>query len=121
MTTRPAQHIDNLRRWRNRDRDLSLRFLEKQVRTQYGRPARQLGQLVPHWEELLPDELLPHTRLESLSRGVLHVTVSDASKHYELDRLLRGGLMHELQQAAGGANLRRVKVQVGQVQDNPSR
>ena len=114
--SRLPKHLENLRRWRNHDRDLSLGFLEKQVRTEYGRAAKQLGKVVPHWERLVPAALLPHTRLDGLSRGVLRVTVSDASKHYELDRLLRGGLTRELQQAAGGANLRRVKVQVGPIE-----
>jgi len=115
----PEKQLDNLRRWRNRDRDLSLGFLEKQVRSQYGRPAKQLGALVPHWESLVPAALLPRTRLESLSRGTLRVTVADASTNYELDRLLREGLLAKLQKASSGATLRRVRLQVGKVETQP--
>jgi hypothetical protein len=110
MEPGPDHHLKRLRQWRNRaDPDLSLSFLEKQFQREVARPHRQLARLVPLWEQKVPAHLLPETRLESFSHGVLRVAVRTSAALYELDRLLRGGLERELVHEARGSGLRRVR------------
>lgn len=111
--------LDRLRERRNRPAaDLSLGFMKAQFQRDVARPFKQLEGLAELWRELVPGELLEHTRLESLSRGVLRVMVADASRMYELDRLLRESLTRELTvqyRGRGGKPLRRVKLSIGRI------
>ena len=114
-----AARLERLRGYRNRSLpDLSLSFLEPQFQREVARPFKQLEGLAELWPTLVPPDLLDHTRLESLSRGVLRVIVSDAARMYQLDRLLREGLTRQLTvqyHARGGKPLRRVKLSIGRV------
>jgi len=109
------ERLQRLRGWRNKERDLSLGFLKKKVQRDFGRPVKQLMAIVPVWERCIPAELLEHTRLESLNRGVLKVTVSDSTKLFMLDRLLREGLQAQLQRELGAGVVRKVDLRVGKV------
>mgnify|MGYP006294451309 CR=1 FL=1 len=105
--------LEQLRKWRNRPQpDLSLGFLKKQFKREVEKPYKQLGDLAALWDELVPERLSKHTRLDGLNRGVLHVSV-DASVHlYELSQLLRSGLERQLIQQHRGPAFRRVKLTV---------
>lgn len=118
MKPEPARHhFEDLRRHRTRpDPDLSLGFMKKQFEREIARPARQLAAMVELWNELVPETLREATRLESLSRGVLHVTVSSSVTLYELDALLRSGLERELVRRHRGPAFRRVKLRVGPIE-----
>lgn len=119
MPTDPYQsHLDGLRERRNRkDPDLSLAFLAGQFKREVQKPFEQLGKLTEIWGELVPPELASHTRLEGLSRGVLRVSVDSSGRLYELDRLLRGGVLDELVTRHKGKALRRVELKVAGHQD----
>lgn len=110
----PAQeHLERLRTNRSLPNpDLSLGFLAEQFKREVAKPYKQLGDLAVLWAELLPASLVERSRLVGLSRGVLHVEVDHAAAHYELDRLLRGGLQKRLIQAHKGGALRKVQVKV---------
>ncbi len=110
-----SKQIDRLRRWRNyKGKDTTLKFLTEHVRKTYARPNTQLGRVAELWPRLVPPRLLGQTALVGLTRGVLTVRVSDSAVHYELDRLLRGGLEQQLKtQCKPG--LHRIRVQVGPV------
>jgi len=115
MARRDAEHwtFDDLRQSRGLPSpDLSLGFLRQQFERQIEKPARQLGDLGEVWRELVPGDLVEQTRLESLSRGVLKVAARSAGAHYELDRLLRGGLQRQIIAAHRGPAFRRVQVRV---------
>lgn len=114
MAKDPYQsHLDGLRDRRNRkDPDLSLGFLTGQFKREVQKPYEQLGKLTEIWGELVPPELAVHTRLEGLSRGVLRVSVDSSGRLYELDRLLRGGVLNELITRHKGKALRRVDLKV---------
>ncbi|MEX0654511.1 MAG: DUF721 domain-containing protein [Phycisphaeraceae bacterium] len=108
-----GQRLDRLRASRNRpDPDLSLGFLQKQFQRDVARPHKQLAQLVELWAQLVPADLAQHTRLESLSRGVLRVAVDSSSHLYELDHLLRAGLERDLVRQHTGPAFRRIKLQL---------
>lgn len=53
--------------------------------------ARRVGGLGGMWAALCPAELLPHTTLVSLSRGVLTVRCDDASAKYQVHQWLKEG------------------------------
>lgn len=89
---------------------MSLGFLAKQFKREVARPHKQLADLVDLWAQMVPPELVGHTRLLGLARGVLRVAVDSSARLYELDRLLRGGLERELITRHKGAALHRVKL-----------
>ncbi|NBC10855.1 MAG: DUF721 domain-containing protein [Planctomycetes bacterium] len=110
------EQMERLRAWRARpQRDVTLGFLRDTFKREVEKPFKQLEGLTELWAELVPEQLAAHTRLESLSRGVLRVVVDSAGRHYELDRLLREGLQRELTRRHKGAALRQVKVRVGKI------
>jgi predicted nucleic acid-binding Zn ribbon protein len=105
--------LDNLKRYRGRkERDMSLHFMSKDFKQQVERPFKQLQTIVPLWEELVPVQLADHTRLESLSRGTLRVSVDSSARLYELDQLLRGGLQRELITRHKGPAFRKIQLKV---------
>ncbi len=66
------------------------------------------------WENVVPADLSPHTRITALRGGVAHVTVDNSATAYELDRRLREGLEQQMRRAFG-KTLVRVKISVGVV------
>nr|MBX2850115.1 DUF721 domain-containing protein [Phycisphaeraceae bacterium] len=98
MASDPAQeHLDRLRKDRSLPkRDLSLGFLTEQFKRDVAKPYRQLGDLAELWAELVPAHLIERSRLFGLSLGVLHVEVDKPAAHFEIDRLLSGGLQKQL-------------------------
>ncbi|MCX5658938.1 MAG: DciA family protein [Planctomycetota bacterium] len=105
--------LGRLRQWRNRpERDVSMRFLATYFKQEVERPHKQLGALGDVWRSLVPADMVGHTRLESLARGILRVTVDSSSRLYQLDRLLRAGLEQQIIQAHRGPSFRRIQLRV---------
>ena len=90
-------------------RELSIAAILTATRKQATDVHRRLGELIELWEELVPQEIAAHTTLAALKGGVLHVTVDSSSIAYELDRLLREGLVITLRRRYR-STLTRVKV-----------
>jgi hypothetical protein len=112
-------HLQRLRQWRNKpERDLGLGFLKKYVKQEIEKPYKQLGALVKLWGELVPAELVAHTRLEGVGRGVLRVAVDSSAHLFELDRLLRGGLEQRLITEHKGPAFRRVQLRVAGIESS---
>ena len=103
--------------WQQRQIDDGIKPLAVPVamllKHQLGKKVRQLHELAEIWDELVPDQIAEHTALESLNQGVLTVMADTAAHRFQLESLLRGGLMRMLQQRLG-SSLRRVKVIPGQ-------
>lgn len=115
-----SDYLNRLRQWRTRpDRDVSLGFLKDQFKREVEKPYKQLHAIAEIWEELVPESLAAHVRLESLSRGILRVAVDSSPARYELDRLLRGGMEQELIVRFKGPAFRSVKVRVASFEDKP--
>jgi len=105
-----TREIERLRRHRGwRERDLSISGVVTDTLRTSTALQRQLGALIELWQLRVPDHLVRRTRLSGLRGGVLHVTADSAAVAFELDRLLRQGLLTELRQAYRGT-LSRVKV-----------
>ena len=110
------RRLERLRGYRVRQEpDRSMAFLEKDFKQQVEKPFKQLGDLTELWGQLVPEHLARQSRLESLSRGVLRVSVSSSAHLFELDGLLRQGLTQRLISAHKGSAFRRVQLRVGRV------
>ena len=75
--------------------------------------VRQLGQLAEIWDEVVPEEIAEHTALESFSREVMTVMVDSAAHRFQLQTLLRGGLMKIIQKQFSGA-IQKIRLIPGQ-------
>jgi hypothetical protein len=78
-----------------------------------GRRVKQLSELAVLWDEVIPDNLRRHTALESFRQGVLTVMVDSASHRFELQTLLRGGVLQAVRERFRGA-LNRIRLIPGQ-------
>lgn len=78
-----------------------------------GKRVRQIGKLSEIWDECLPRSIRDHTALESLNRGTLTVLVDSAAHRYQLQTLLTGGVMKEIQSRYSGP-LNRIRLKPGQ-------
>jgi len=83
------------------------------VKHQLERRVHQLQPLAAAWDEVVPDAIAEHTALEGFSRGVLTVMVDTAAHRFQLENLLRGGLLGMLRQRFAGV-LQKVRVVPGQ-------
>ena len=83
------------------------------MKRQLGRRVKQLGELSTIWDEVIPDELRQHTALEGYHRGVLTVMVDSASHRFQLQTLLRGGILTAVRERFRGA-LNKIRLVPGQ-------
>ena len=65
----------------------------------------------------MPQGMREHAVLQRFERGCLTVLVNDAGCQYELDLLLKEGLLLELQTRCPGVNLSRVTVRRGRLNE----
>jgi predicted nucleic acid-binding Zn ribbon protein len=111
-----ARQLEKLRQLRCKPLpDLSIARLVGSTADHARRTQKKLGELIALWEEIVPAEVAAHTSVTGLRAGVLHVVVDSSSAAYDLDRLLRGGVLDVLRKRFRGS-LVRVKTRVG----NPS-
>ena len=114
-----AEHLENLRAWRNRKRpDLTLAFLNKYVAKKYTQPLKQLGPFTEFWQKALPPQLHQRTAIVALNHGLLTIHVADSPTLYQIDRLLRAGLEHTLKTQSKAA-ITKIKLKIGDVQTKP--
>ena len=90
-------------------RDLSLQRDMDAALADITRLRRNVSFIAGAWQETVPAALYPRTRLTSLIRGQLTVTVPDAATRFELDRFLRAGGFAALSRASN-ANLTKVRI-----------
>jgi hypothetical protein len=111
-----ALMIERLRKQRVRGpREESLSEFMSITGAETRRTQAKLGRLIALWQDLVPRELVDHTALTGFRGGVLHVLADSAAVSFQLDRLLRCGLMDELRQRFNGT-LTRVRVRVGRME-----
>lgn len=59
--------------------------------------VRQLSSLAAVWDEMVPQAIRDHTALEGFQAGVLTVIVDSSSHRFQLQTILAGGLLREIQ------------------------
>ena len=107
-----GEQLGRLQDWRNRrPRAADLKFVQRVFQRDIERPFKQLGDLATIWRQTVPPRLVERTALARLTRGTLHVTVTDSATAYELDRALRAGLQRKIRGQFKG-NLRQIRLKV---------
>jgi hypothetical protein len=104
-----VNELEELRRLRgNRSRDISIASTIAATASAAASTHKKLGELIEIWERHVPANIANRTTLLGIRAGVLNVSVDSSSTAFELDRLLRSGLLNELRREYRGT-LSRVK------------
>lgn len=103
--------------WQNRQRRSRIAALGQPLthlmKNQLARRVRQVGQLSVAWDECVPDSIREHTALLGFRVGTLTVAVDSAAHRYQLQALLRNGLLDALGERFGAGALTRVRLVPG--------
>ena len=83
------------------------------IKHKLAKRVRQVSKLAAIWDHVVPKEIGEHTALESFQKGMLTVIVDSASHRFQLQTLLTGGLMREIQ-ARFPAALNKIRLVPGQ-------
>ena len=105
-----AAELERLRKWRSRkDRDTSITSAIQSMRKGLRKGNRQSTSLLEAWDEFVPSHLAAQATIVSIRGGVLEVVTDGAAVAYKLNRLIRGGLLRELQNKTKGT-LKKIRV-----------
>ena len=116
----PMAQLQQLRKWRaSRDRDISIGTSILDLRRSLKKSNKQLSQLLDAWDEVVPTYLSQHSHPVSLCRGVLEISADGAPTAFQLKRLIRAGLLRELQLRCSGT-LKQIHVRAEQMNRNPT-
>ena len=96
--------------------DAMIAFFKQSVEKRH----TKLGKIAECWSALVPETLIAHSALESLTRGTLTVLVDTASHLYELKQLLLAGLQEQLFLACKSTGLRKTTLKPGRWYDASS-
>jgi len=103
--------------WRNRQRKVSTHplkegvqfFLKKVVYPRH----KKMSAVARAWTELLPAELREHSWLAGVQKGQLRVLVDSAPHLYELNLLVKGGLLNQLRDLCPNVSLSAIRLERG--------
>lgn len=106
--------LEQLRKWRARhDKDISVGATIQELRRNLKKSSKQLTQLIEAWDELVPSHIHQSANPISFQSGVLEVYADGSPTAYQLNRIIRAGLLRELQQRCSGT-LKQIRVRVVQ-------
>ena len=104
--------IEQLQKWRSRRKknlrvDLEMQSLCRSLK----KTNKHLEQIRETWNDLLPKQLLQVEIPIAFRAGVLEISVDGSPTAYQLNRLIRSGLLRQLQKKCSGS-LRQIKVNI---------
>ena len=100
MPTMSINHLEQLKEWRGpRDRPSIYRGAVDRIQREARRTNRHLGDFIEHWQSMLPPDVARHTSVDSIRGGTIHVRVANSAAAFEVDRLLREGVLAKLRRA----------------------
>lgn len=106
--------MEQLRKWRSRrKKDVSIDSMMRVVCRSLRKTNKQLVQIQEAWQEFVPQRLHQVAVPIALRSGVLEVSVDSSPTAFQINRLIRSGLLRQLQQRSGGT-LRKIHVRVEQ-------
>ena len=111
-----VQRLVNLAQWKHRKPDRAVRLgdvLGGLVEGRIKPLCARFGPVLEVWEEVLPEELARHCRIEGVVGGELKVSASSPAYAHEL-RMCAGQLVGELRKQCPRAKIRSIRVVVGQ-------
>ncbi len=111
-----AQHIEDLRQWRVRkSRTKSMDDLMPALARQWRQTERRAGAFADAWSTCVPPHIASNCRVEHMRGGVARVKAGSAATAFQLDRLLRSGLLATLRSACE-VTLTKVEVRTGKIE-----
>ena len=107
-----SNKIHQLQKWRAiRKKDLTIDSTMNAFCRSLKKSSRQLVQMQEAWDELVPQQLQIVTVPVALKGGVLEVVVDSSPTAYKINRLVRAGLLRQLQERCSGT-LKQVRVRI---------
>jgi len=104
--------VEQLREWRKRKiRDTSIESSLIEFRKSLKKSNKQLTQILQAWDNEVPQQLSQNAIPTSLRAGILEVSVRDSSTSYQLNQLIRAGLLRKLQEQCSGT-LKQIRVRI---------
>lgn len=104
--------LEQIRSWRARkDRDISINAPIQELRRNLKKSSKQLTQLIEAWDELVPPHIHRSANPVSFQAGVLEICADGSPTAYQLNRIIRAGLLRELQRRCSGT-LKQIRVRV---------
>ncbi|MEE2719901.1 MAG: DciA family protein [Planctomycetota bacterium] len=92
--------LHKLSQWRGpKPRPAIFQNAVSRIQRDARRTHRHLGDFIEHWQAMLPEELAKRTSIEGVRGGTIHVRTDSAAVSFEVDRLLREGLLASLRRA----------------------
>ena len=102
--------LERLRKWRaKKQRDTSITSVILAMQKGLRKGNRQSTSLLEAWDELVPSHIATQATPVSIKKGVLEVVTDGSATSYQLNRLIRGGLLRELQRKTK-CTLRKIRV-----------
>ncbi len=92
-------------------------IVEGLIKKRITRQQKKSGPVVELWQELLPEKLQQHCKLESMKGGILHVEVDTPSYVYQM-QLLKQELLLQLQQQCPAARLQQIRFKLSRSTHN---
>jgi predicted nucleic acid-binding Zn ribbon protein len=110
------QQLRDAVKWQRKpapDRAVKLGAVAKElIENRISPQQARFGSIPEIWNQLLPDELRRHCKIENISGGQLKVLVDLPAYKYEL-QLCSSELLRELQQQCPRAHIKKIKFFVG--------
>ena len=104
--------LEELRKWRKRKvRDTSIEHSILEFRRALKKTNKQLSQILEAWDMLVPRHVSQNATPTSLRAGIVEVSVTDSPTSYQLNQLIRSGLLQKLQQECSGT-LKQIRVRI---------
>jgi hypothetical protein len=106
----PELQLKRLRKWRAMSKkDTSINDTLQAMRKGLRKSSRQSTSVVEAWDVLVPSHIARQATIVSMRSGVLEVVTDGSAIAYQLNRLVRSGLLRDLQLASKGT-LRKIKI-----------
>lgn len=104
--------MEQLRKWRSkRKRDVSIDSALQNFCRSLKKTNKQLVQITEAWEEFVPMRLHHAAVPIALRGGVLEVSVDGSPTAFQVNRLIRSGLLRQLQKRCSGT-LKQIRVRI---------
>jgi hypothetical protein len=106
--------MEQLQKWRSRRKiELSIDSTMNTFCRSLRKTNKQLQQIQIAWSEFVPKPLHDVAIPISLRAGILEISVDGSPTAFQMNRLIRSGLLHKLQQKCGGT-LKQIRVRIEQ-------
>ena len=105
-----SRKLQNLRKWRGpKDKDLSIQKELLSLQRTIKKGNKQLVQISEVWASAVPHHIQENTYPISLKNGVLEIAANGSPTSYQLQRLIREGLLKDIKERCT-SSVKRIKI-----------